>query len=72
MAKIKSVTLSEAERTALQKGARDGATFGYRQRCQIILLKAQCRPSKEVAKEVGCCEVVVNTWLTRYSPPRSY
>lgn len=66
MAKIKSVALSEVERTALQKGGRDGATFGYRQRCQIILRKADCRTSKEVAKEVGCCEVVVNTWLKRY------
>jgi transposase len=66
MAKIKTVALSELERTELQKGCRDGATFGYRQRCQIILLKADCRTSKEVAKEVGCCEVVVNRWLNRY------
>ena len=66
MAKIKTVALSELERTELHKGWRDGATFGYRQRCQIILRKADCRPSKEVAKAVGCCEVVVNRWLKRY------
>lgn len=66
MAKIKTVALSELERTELQKGCRDGATFGYRQRCQIILRKADCRTSKQVAKEVGCCEVVVNRWLNRY------
>ncbi len=64
--KIKSIALSDDQRTALQKGWRDGATFGYRQRCQIILLKADCRTSKQVAKEVGCCEVVVNRWLNRY------
>ena len=66
MAKIKTVALSELERTEPQKGWRDGATFGYRQRCQIILRKADCRTSKQVAKEVGCCEVVVNRWLNRY------
>lgn len=32
----------------------------------MILLKAENRTSKEVAKEVGCCEVVVNSWLKRY------
>ncbi len=66
MAKIKSVTLTDAERATLQNGWHNGATFGYRQRCQMILLKADCRTSKEVAKEVGCCEVVVNSWLKRY------
>jgi len=66
MAKIKGVDLSEEERVALQKGQRDGKTFGYRQRCQMILLKAENRTSKQVAQQVGCCEVVVNTWLKRY------
>lgn len=32
----------------------------------MILLKAKHLTSKEVAKQVGCCEVVVNTWLKRY------
>lgn len=66
MAKIKYVTLSESERSVLLKGVRDGKTFSYRQRCQIILLKAGNRTSKEVAQEVGCCEVVVNNWMKRY------
>lgn len=66
MAKIKSVVLNDSERAALEKGARDGTTFGYRQRCQIILLKAQNRTSKDVAEQVGCCQVVVNSWLKRY------
>lgn len=66
MAKVKSVVLSEAERAALEKGARDGKSFAYRKRCQMILLKAGGRTSKEVAKELGGCEVVVNNWLKRY------
>lgn len=66
MAKIKSIVLSEAERTVLEKGARDGKTFAYRKRCHMILLKAQGRTSKDVAQEVGGCEVVVNNWMRRY------
>ena len=66
MAKIKGVSLSDSERIALRSGLRDGSTFSYRQRCQIILLKSESRTSKSVAEEVGCCEVVVNGWLKRY------
>ena len=66
MGKIKSVVLSEAERTALEKGARDGKSFAFRKRCSMILLKAEGRTSKEVANEVGGCAVVVNNWLKRY------
>jgi len=32
----------------------------------MILLKAQWLSSRQVADQVGCCEVVVNTWLHRY------
>lgn len=66
MAKIKSIVLTESERAALVKGMRDGKTFSYRQRCEMILLKADNRPSKDVANEVGCCEVVVNNWMKRF------
>lgn len=66
MAKIKGVELSAIQRIALEKGQRDGKTYSYRKRCQMILLKSENRTSKEVAKEIGCCEVVVNNWLKRY------
>lgn len=66
MGKIKSVVLSEVERTALEKGARDGKSFAYRKRCTMILLKADGRTSQDVAKVVGGCEVVVNNWMKRY------
>jgi len=32
----------------------------------MILLKAEVRTSSDVVQQVGCCEVVVNTWLQRY------
>ncbi len=66
MAKLKSIALSREERAALEKSWRQGKSHSFRQRCQMILQKAQQRPSKEVAKQVGCCEPVVNTWLKRY------
>lgn len=72
MAKTKGVELNPDERAALEKAWRKGKSHSFRQRCQMILLKAtdadtvHTRTSKEVAKQVGCCEVVVNTWLKRY------
>lgn len=66
MAKIKSIELSADERAALEKQWRYGKSHALRQRSRMILLKSQTLTSKEVAKQVGCCEVVVNTWLKRY------
>ena len=66
MAKIKAIELTEEQRKALEKGWRHGPSHAFRQRCQMILLKAQWLTSQEVASQVGCCEVVVNSWLKRY------
>ena len=66
MAKIKTVELSADERAALERGWRNGKSHAFRQRCRMVLLKADRRTSKEVAAQVGCCEVVVNNWLKRY------
>ena len=66
MAQIKVISLTPEEQTALEHGYRSGHSAAFRQRCQIILLKSQRRSSQDVARIVGCCEVVVNTWLARY------
>ena len=66
MARIKVITLTPEEQTALEDGYRSGQSAAFRQRCQIILLKSQCRSSLDVAGIVGCCEVAVNNWLARY------
>jgi hypothetical protein len=70
MAKIKAIELTEDQRTALEKGWKHGLFHAFRQRCQMILLKSQWLTSQEVARQVGCCEVVVNTWLQRYQEER--
>ena len=66
MGKIKTVELTEAQRSELEKGYRTGSSHAVRLRCQMILLKSQRRPAKEIADLLGCCEVVVNNWLKRY------
>lgn len=69
MAQIKVITLSPEEQSALEHAFRTSQSAAFRQRCQIILLKSQHnqpRSSLEVAGIVGCCEVVVNSWLARY------
>ena len=66
MAKIKSIELTDDEHAALVKAERHGKSHAFRQRCRMVLLKAERRTSKDVAAQVGCCEVVVNTWLVRY------
>lgn len=66
MGKIKTVELTKAQRTALEKGYRGGESHAFRVRCQMILLKSEGRTSVEVAGILGGCEVVVNNWLKRY------
>ncbi len=66
MGKIKTVELTKAQRTALEKGYRAGRSHAFRLRCQMILLKSEQRTAAEIADVLGCCEVVVNNWLRRY------
>ena len=66
MGKIKTIALSRAQRTALEKGYHTGSSHAFRIRCQMILLKSERRAAAEIADLLGCCEVVVNNWLKRY------
>lgn len=66
MGALRTIKLSESEIKSLTKGYEKGKAHGYRQRCRMILLKSEGLPSREVARMTGCCEVVVNTWLSRY------
>lgn len=66
MAKIKILELSPTQRAALERGYREGQSHCFGLRCQIILLKSEPRTSSEIARILGCCEMVVNNWLKRY------
>lgn len=58
--------LTESERDALEEGYRKSSSHCYRQRCQLILLKAEGRYSNEVASILAMSYVSVNAWVKRY------
>ena len=66
MSRLKVISLTPEEQTVLEHGYRTGQSAAFRKRCQMILLKSQSRTSQDVARIVGCCEMVVNNWMTRY------
>jgi transposase len=66
MGKAKVIELTIEQRLALENGHRKGKSHAFRVRCQMVLLKSEKRSSLEVGKVLGCCEMVVNRWLSRY------
>ena len=64
--KVKQVMITDEQRIALEKGYRTGTSHCYRQRCQIILLKREGYKSAEIGLIVGCCEMSVNNWVSRF------
>ena len=66
MARVTKVELSAEARGALEEGHHRGSSPAFRKRCQMVLLKSQGRTSEEIAGIVGGCEVVVNSWVSRY------
>lgn len=48
------------------KGFKFGKVHGFRQRCRMILLKAQNKTSKDIGEQLGYCLVTVNHWVKRY------
>ena len=66
MGRVNTPSISESARAALEEGLRKGSSHAFRMRCQVILLKAAGRKSKEVGGIVGMSEVSVNSWVRRY------
>ena len=66
MSRLTKLELTDDERLALETGYKLGKTHGFRQRCQMILLKAQKKTSKHIGQPLGCCLVTVNFWVKRY------
>jgi len=66
MGKTRTIELTDEQRTALEQGYRRGKNHVFRLRCQMVLLKSEKRSSVEIAEILGCCEVVINTWLNRF------
>lgn len=66
MGRKNTPVLSETQRAELTKGLKTGKSHAFRCRCQVILLKAEGRGSKDVGEIVDMCHVSVNSWLKRY------
>lgn len=66
MGKIRIVNLTALQRKELEDGYRNGPTHAFRKRCHLVLLKSQKRSSKLVGQILGCAQLTVNNWLTRY------
>lgn len=66
MSRVNTPILSELAKAELENCFRADPNHALRMRCQLILLKAEGRSSKEVAGIVKTCEMTVNNWVSRY------
>jgi transposase len=67
MPKMIELLLNAEERKALEKGYRTGHCNGFRQRCRIILLKADGLVTREIVPYVGIVnQRQINKWIRRY------
>lgn len=66
MGRVNTPILETKARQELESGLRTGKSHAFRTRCQIVLLKAEGRRSKEVAGIVKMCEMSINHWVGRY------
>lgn len=63
---VKKLELTLSMKSDLAKGYKAGKSHCLRQRCQMVILKADGYASKEIGSIVGCCEVSVNSWVKRF------
>ena len=66
MGRVNTPLLSAAAKVALEEGLRTGKAHCFRMRCQVILLKATGRGSKEVGEITAMDYQSVNGWVKRY------
>ena len=58
--------ITEAEKSLLELSYKTGEKHPFRQRCKIILLKAEGYTAKEIAGILSTTMSSVNNWLKRY------
>lgn len=66
MGRVNTPQLSELQREELESLFTTSLNASFRKRCQLILLKAQGRNSKDVGQIIGMSHISVNSWLKRY------
>ncbi len=58
--------LSDEQRKQLEQGYKTNDNHCFRQRCKMVLLKAEGYTAKEVATILETNEISVHNWLKRY------
>jgi len=66
MGRVNTPLLTSSERSALEAGFKLGDSHCLRNRCHVILLKADGRSSKDVGMITGMSHISVNSWVTRF------
>ena len=66
MGRVNTPQLSTSERLALEAGLKSGNSHCFRNRCQVILLKADGRKSKDVGTITAMSHISVNSWVKRF------
>jgi transposase len=61
------VILSEKGRKLLERRYKGSDNHCFRQRCKMVLLKAEGYTSKQVATILDTNEITVHNWLKRYA-----
>jgi len=66
MGRVNTPLLTAPERSDLEAGFKLGDSHCFRNRCHVILLKAEGRSSKDVGMIAGMSHISVNSWVTRF------
>lgn len=67
MKTAKKLTLTDAQRSELEKEYRFGSSHRFRMRCKAILMKADGSKVEEIAKFVECNKLSVYRWIRKYN-----
>jgi transposase len=66
MSRVNTPHLSDRDRFSLEEGLKKGDSHCFRNRCHVILLKAEGRSSKDVGLITDMSHVSVNHWVKRF------
>lgn len=66
MSRVNTPILTSSDQSGLEQGHKTGVSHAFRTRCQVLLLKATGRGSKEVGEITGMSYVSVNAWVRRF------
>lgn len=64
--KKKFIALSEAEKTTLQEGHKNGKTKAFQERCHCLVLSSEGYEVKELAGIFRVSEISIYSWFRRW------